>query len=666
MLPWNTPPGYIPGNPGAPIPVPIQRSPFWAGSQGPVSYLQITAPTNIPPGTLWIDTANGNTYRWNGLSFDDTGIGRGLSNPLTAAGDLVYNSATLIASALHIGTAGQVLTVVGGLPAWANPVFVPSGSITLSGYTENTGRLLGRTTAGVGAIEEITPSAVNFIFLAGALNTVQDIATTSIPTFKGVIGSRTDGGYQYTLASASRSYGLAVSGTTFLLDDLTAGATRMSFTAAGAPSLSFLTTNGPVVATSGTGLLSTLAPGVNGTFLGVSGGVLGFFAPSGSGTVNTGTLGQMAFYAAAGNAVSGTDVVKVSAAGALTLAATAQASPRSDYYLFRMPNDSGQTASTEAIGWEFIGGQRTYANGNFALQREIVFGSGPITYAFVSGSNTIATAVTLALLAPQAGAHGAITHAYGLQVDAAQVTSNLDFLNNFIASIGLTAQTVGNVALAIPDFAGVADTFVFNTRAATLANKTLTAPIINGATSASGNFDLSGSAGTFKTSSGAATFNGSSNVFANALTPAQVAGIVGTTTNNNANAGAIGEVISSSISSGSAVALTTTASINVTSIALTAGDWDVWGVVWYSQGSGTTATQYRSSISATNNTVDFAVDGFTQAKTQITVFGGDANQVLTTRRVLLAGPATYYLVAESDFAVSTMAAYGAIFARRRR
>lgn len=53
----------------------------------------------------------------------------------------------------------------------------------------------------------------------------------------------------------------------------------------------------------------------------------------------------------------------------------------------------------------------------------------------------------------------------------------------------------------------------------TLTNKTLTAPVINGATSASGNFDLSGSSGTFKTSTGVNTFGGSSHVFAATLVP---------------------------------------------------------------------------------------------------------------------------------------------------
>ena len=54
-------------------------------------------------------------------------------------------------------------------------------------------------------------------------------------------------------------------------------------------------------------------------------------------------------------------------------------------------------------------------------------------------------------------------------------------------------------------------------------------------------------------------------------------GLAGVTTNSNAAAGIVGEYISSSIASGSAVSLTTGVSANVTSISLTAGDWEVYG-----------------------------------------------------------------------------------------
>lgn len=48
----------------------------------------------------------------------------------------------------------------------------------------------------------------------------------------------------------------------------------------------------------------------------------------------------------------------------------------------------------------------------------------------------------------------------------------------FGVTIGTTDQTVGSVALTIPDFASVADTFVFTTLAQTLSNKTFVAPAL--------------------------------------------------------------------------------------------------------------------------------------------------------------------------------------------
>lgn len=62
------------------------------------------------------------------------------------------------------------------------------------------------------------------------------------------------------------------------------------------------------------------------------------------------------------------------------------------------------------------------------------------------------------------------------------------------------------------------DTFALLGATQTLAAKTLTAPVINGATSASGNFDLSGSSGTMKTTSGAFTVVASSMTIQNSLT----------------------------------------------------------------------------------------------------------------------------------------------------
>jgi len=74
--------------------------------------------------------------------------------------------------------------------------------------------------------------------------------------------------------------------------------------------------------------------------------------------------------------------------------------------------------------------------------------------------------------------------------------------------MSIAAQTSGGSTLTIPDLAGVNQDYVFSALAQTLTNKTLTAPVINGASSASGNFDLSGSSGTTKTTTGLTTIGG--------------------------------------------------------------------------------------------------------------------------------------------------------------
>ena len=70
---------------------------------------------------------------------------------------------------------------------------------------------------------------------------------------------------------------------------------------------------------------------------------------------------------------------------------------------------------------------------------------------------------------------------------------------------GTFGPTSGNQN-TVPSVNG--DTFALLAASQTLTNKTLTTPVLNGATSASGNFNLSGSTGTFLTPTGAVTLGG--------------------------------------------------------------------------------------------------------------------------------------------------------------
>ena len=156
-------------------------------------------------------------------------------------------------------------------------------------------------------------------------------------------------------------------------------------------------------------------------------------------------------------------------------------------------------------------------------------------------------------------------------------------------------------------------------------------------------------------------------IMAGALTPSQTGGIIGTTTNNSANAGSVGEFISATLASGSAVALTTTVVANVTSISLTAGDWDVTGVVAFNFGATTSFTDVAGGVSSTSASLG-ALGSFFDYATAATVpvAGPSPTWTVPVTRLSLSGTTTVFLVARGTFTVSTLSAFGFIRARRVR
>lgn len=151
--------------------------------------------------------------------------------------------------------------------------------------------------------------------------------------------------------------------------------------------------------------------------------------------------------------------------------------------------------------------------------------------------------------------------------------------------------------------------------------------------------------------------------------PSWTAGqIPGTTTNGDATAGNVGEYISSTILSGSAVSLVTGTAKNVTSISLTGGDWDVWGSIGFTANAATTATEFSGGINTATNTLPTPPGNGAFARLGISVGAGGVEPVfpLGSVRVPLSSTTTIYLVAESAFAVNSMSAFGFIAARRRR
>lgn len=142
----------------------------------------------------------------------------------------------------------------------------------------------------------------------------------------------------------------------------------------------------------------------------------------------------------------------------------------------------------------------------------------------------------------------------------------------------------------------------------------------------------------------------------------------GTATNDDAVAGNIGEIIESTVLVGSAVSLTTATPADVTSISLTAGDWDVWGNIWYTPGATTSITIHQGAVNTTSATLPTAPGAGANYKVveAATVPNAIFGEFVGQRRLSLSGTTTVYLVTQATFTVSTLAAYGYIGARRVR
>ena len=109
-------------------------------------------------------------------------------------------------------------------------------------------------------------------------------------------------------------------------------------------------------------------------------------------------------------------------------------------------------------------------------------------------------------------------------------------------------------------------------------------------------------------------------------------------------------MISSNVTTG--VALTTAVAANVTSISLTAGDWDVQGEVWIQLGTGG-ATAAHAGINTTTAALPAASALNTARATINADAGGIRTSVLPLRscRVSIAATTTFFLVALGNLSI---------------
>lgn len=301
----------------------------------------------------------------------------------------------------------------------------------------------------------------------------------------------------------------------------------------------------------------------------------------------------------------------------------------------------------------------------------------------------------------------------------------------FGTSPTLTAPSISSIVntgtLTLPTST---DTLVGRTTTDTLSNKTLTSPTINGATISGGsisNTPVSGSSGAFTTlgattsgststltvtdtgasganvrivGNGATTpsktirvVSGSLGVVNDAysaqiltltdagnltvsgsIAPSQTAGIVATTTNNRASAGAVGDFACAQVTNGGSptgcgtnsstpVSLTSNTPANVTSVSLGPGEWKCTASIAFNNGGTTVTTQSTGSISTTSATMDsLQFANYSPPNTA----GLNPAFVVPARDLLLSATTTVYLVVNNVFSTSTSAVFGRIECQRPR
>lgn len=176
-------------------------------------------------------------------------------------------------------------------------------------------------------------------------------------------------------------------------------------------------------------------------------------------------------------------------------------------------------------------------------------------------------------------------------------------------------------------------------------------------------------AATVTAGAGMGTFTGTctSTTVLNCTVVGSAAQLPGIASNTAASAGNLGEYISSSIPSGSAVALTSGVAKDITTVTISAGDWECTGNAAYLVGGTTNVTSTLAWTSATANAIPTqpngggitAVNGISSTGTAPIMSAG-------TARYLVNANTTISLGTFSQFTVSTSSGYGFIGCRRMR
>lgn len=138
----------------------------------------------------------------------------------------------------------------------------------------------------------------------------------------------------------------------------------------------------------------------------------------------------------------------------------------------------------------------------------------------------------------------------------------------------------------------------------------------------------------------------------------------GIASNTAATAGNIGEHVSATVNSGSAVSLTTVTTVNLTSISLTAGEWDVSGSAYFTTAASTNIAFLYASSSPTTLTLSGTPGQYVQQQLNFVPGAGVNTLNLNPFRFSLSGTTTIFFTIQGSFTVSTLTVFGYLRATR--
>jgi hypothetical protein len=307
---------------------------------------------------------------------------------------------------------------------------------------------------------------------------------------------------------------------------------------------------------------------------------------------------------------------------------------------YTFPTTDATIARTDAA--QTFTGTQTFGAGTF---------TGTLTTALFNAStgNNFFVASTNAALNVSTAAYEINAHPVVMRVGiggsgGTTITANSDGANLVLPATALTEAASGTHAL--------------------VSNLVVNTPTLTGGVATTTDFQTAyiGDAPAGGVATNVWSLNAGTSKFRGLITP--VGGILGVTDASNATAGNDGEFVSSLIASGSAVSLTTATAANITSISLTAGDWDVEGNIDFSA-STATVTGTSGGISTTTATVP--TDGSeVYSGVQVTLLSENDAVTLPRKRISISGTTTVYLVGKSTFSAGSVSAFGSITARRVR